>query len=539
MSVSIARKIAGTGISYSQNTITVGDGGDYLTIAAALAYIATQPTMVQVSTTAVINCTKFSHWCPRVSGLFNDAAPGDFLYLTNDDPNDVITAFNVQYDWHYYRILSAIDNSTETVPGLLLEHCIVGNTQNGVTAAIYRPTKFKILLLDETCTTTGATMPDGYDISITGFGRDTVVTGTGIAMPIYGHTEFANFRFNQALTKFDSRTYNGTTLIAAGFSAVSCYDLWMEGENSTFLADSDFQSIRINRVDMTGFKGHRVYCFLQADYIRVENVTYNAVSTMELIEVIGHKYRCNSSWKKIAKNCHFRREVNTGATGPGAGYRPNIVFDVMPPVAAGIPKYKMDWLDCTIEDDNTVMQLALQPLIGFKNHNNTNSPTQIRFIDSRIINNNSNTYDVGLEDGGGYTADSSLTVEFINTKGVDGRQVTENFVAGTAIIKYKHPDSYRSLPFAAFLVPDATLGDSIIFDALTANVSLLDITSSQKGMTRRIHFTQDATGGRTITWLGGAYKIHTNPVGAANQKAIFELYYDGAHWVQMNATAWI
>ena len=45
-------------------------------------------------------------------------------------------------------------------------------------------------------------------------------------------------------------------------------------------------------------------------------------------------------------------------------------------------------------------------------------------------------------------------------------------------------------------------------------------------------FTQDVTGGRTITW-NAAFKKAADGAGTANQKGATSFVYDGTNWVQV------
>lgn len=526
---SVISHIAGTPKGFGRRLLTVGDGGDFSTIAAVLEYMSTQPTMELIAT-AVVDCNQWDNFVPLVSGSLADARPGDLLYVDNDDPGIDI----YQYDWHYYRVLSAIDNASEAMPGLYLESGILGPDQLSKTVNIYRPAKFHILLLNGNHTGTGATMPDGYEVLIAGMGRGTTVDGIGIYMPIYGHTEFTNFIQTGNLTRSDSRTLDaGNNLLDAGFATVDMHDMWCEGEDVTVLGNASFQSIRMKNIGLHGFKGHRFYGFIGADFIRIEDIEFDSITSMELFEMIKNGRRCDSSHKKIVKNCRFRRSQDHSSVS-ASGHNAHVTVNVAP-VSAGMPPYEIDFINTRFIDDNLNVQARNKFIFGFLNHTNPSVDTRIRFIDSELINDNSHTYDIGKISG--YTVNNRVFIEFIRTRGVDDKQITHNFVSGEAVVKYDNPGSYVDLAYAAGIVPSADLAETILVGQLTGNVTVLAPTNSIKGQKLRFVFEQDSTGGRTIAW-NALYLVNSNPVGGADESAVFEFFYDGTSWIQTNTAAW-
>ena len=529
------------------NVITVGGNGEYLTIAEALDFIATQPTMELVVTDAHLELTQWDNFIPLTNpgvDTLGDVRPGDLLYITGDDP--AVDTF--QYDWHYYRVHSAIQDNIETSAGILIESGVLGPSQSNVLAEIRRPAEFIVQLLDGDFDTTGATMPDGYNIKIQGLGRATTVSGTGIAMPVYGHTEFTDFIQTGGLTTFDTRTVdpansagNGT-LLDAGFSSLHMHDMWCEGEECTIAGNMTWQSTRIKNLDLSGFKGHRIYFMMMSDFMEIENVRYDTVSAMETVEIFTHVRRQSSSWTKVVRNCKFRRSQDVSGQ-PSLNHRGNLIFGISMP-QSGMPDYRMDFYDCVIEDNNLQAQAESGHLIEFHGFDDPTNKAIIRFINSELNNINSHNHDVGQEIGSAGTPEGTLNIEFINSYNYDvvnktRRQITHDFSgASVPSIYYRHSGSYSSYAFNAFLVPSLSQSDSVIYEPMTANVTVLDPIGGVKGETKKLIFEQDETGGRTITWSGGSYRIHSNPVGTAGKKAVFELYNDGTHWIQIGATGW-
>lgn len=73
---------------------------------------------------------------------------------------------------------------------------------------------------------------------------------------------------------------------------------------------------------------------------------------------------------------------------------------------------------------------------------------------------------------------------------------------------------------------------------MTGNLTINAPTNPRTGAMLVFGFTQDATGGRTITW-NAVFKNVTDGTGAPNQKGATSFVYDGANWVQVGgALAW-
>lgn len=96
----------------------------------------------------------------------------------------------------------------------------------------------------------------------------------------------------------------------------------------------------------------------------------------------------------------------------------------------------------------------------------------------------------------------------------------------------------QSIAYGATITPDAALGERVIVGALAGNLTINAPTNPRTGGMLVFGFTQDATGGRTITW-NAAFKKAADGAGTASQKAATSFVYDGANWVQAaGALAW-
>ena len=89
------------------------------------------------------------------------------------------------------------------------------------------------------------------------------------------------------------------------------------------------------------------------------------------------------------------------------------------------------------------------------------------------------------------------------------------------------------IPYAATLVlPPLEFRDTVfVVAALTGNTIVPAISGSRKGQRVTFLFTQDGTGGRTITW-NAVFAAAANSGSTANHKAACSFVFDGARWVQ-------
>lgn len=97
----------------------------------------------------------------------------------------------------------------------------------------------------------------------------------------------------------------------------------------------------------------------------------------------------------------------------------------------------------------------------------------------------------------------------------------------------------QSITSGASITPRVSGGDVITVSALGAGMNVIHSNDGAfKGMTMKMFFTQDATGGRNVNW-DAAFKGVTLPLsGTANQKAVIVFEYDGSNWVQVSTSGW-
>ena len=532
---SAATKRAIRRLSLGDNVLTVGAGGAYATIADALIYMAAQTGIAQLVTTAVCDFTQWDNFAPLVSGDFGDAQVGDWVYLINDDP----AIDTLQYDWHYYRLLAVNHNHpSESRSGLLMESGVLGPSKVGSTVAIYRMPRYTIKLLAGIHDTAGAVFPDGYDVTFEGCGRSTIVTGGGIAVPIYGRMAFTQFILEGSVSKPDTRVSNGAVVQDAGFGAYEWRDMWIEGETAS-MANSQFaQSQRVHNVKCTGMKGHKIYVFTYTSYLDIDNFNVDGVTSMELCEIFAHPRRCSTTTRKIVNRSRFTRHENhNGLIDVNSCFSMNTQQP-----EDGHPDYMLDFINCFIEDNELNITTDGEFIFGFHEHLGAARRSHIRFIDSEINNINSHTYAFGSKPG--FSQNTTLTIEFIRSHDYEDEQIVHGFTGlNQPIMLYRDRNDFSPFDWTGFIVlPADSVAETVIVGPMTANTSFINPSNPRTKQRLKIVLEQGGSAGYTISWASASLmKVHTNPTGvgtSVGDKIAFDFYFDGTHWIQLNTPAW-
>jgi hypothetical protein len=90
----------------------------------------------------------------------------------------------------------------------------------------------------------------------------------------------------------------------------------------------------------------------------------------------------------------------------------------------------------------------------------------------------------------------------------------------------------ESVGYAATIATDAATGATKAI-TLTGNTTMSAPTNAASGRRLRYIFTQDATGGRTVTW-NAVFKQAWTPTTTANKVNVIEFVYNGTNWVQVS-----
>lgn len=143
---------------------------------------------------------------------------------------------------------------------------------------------------------------------------------------------------------------------------------------------------------------------------------------------------------------------------------------------------------------------------------------------------NTNRQQYALRIGGGSGGNSIRLTTDNNAIGwIDPASVTD----GNEIF-FDSTRGTQSVSYSSSLTPVPYYGGTIRV-TLTGNITINAVDDPYSGLTMRFIFTQDATGGRTVTW-NAVYKTTWTPNTAANKTNIIEFMYNGSNWLQLNTT---
>lgn len=136
-------------------------------------------------------------------------------------------------------------------------------------------------------------------------------------------------------------------------------------------------------------------------------------------------------------------------------------------------------------------------------------------------------------------SDKNIIVGNQITAGLTGTIQTDVGNTGSNIWRYNvgfDPAGFQSVAYSATITPDVSLGGVISVGALTAGITVGTPVNPSIGQLLTFLFTQDATGGRAVTW-NGVFKTAFQPVQAANAISSVTFFYDGTNWQQLAPAA--
>lgn len=76
-------------------------------------------------------------------------------------------------------------------------------------------------------------------------------------------------------------------------------------------------------------------------------------------------------------------------------------------------------------------------------------------------------------------------------------------------------------------------------NTLTQNTTINAPTNAEPGQELIFRFTQDGTGGRTVTWNSVFKGVTLAASGTANQRAVIRFFFDGVFWFQTGTSGWV
>lgn len=378
---SVATKNAIRDIVLGAHVLTVGAGGQYANVEAAINYIEGLPTTSQfdiVSTTGALVAPSQGDYNLQGSGtdFQNEIRAGDFISVTGD----AVAPFDIAPI--YYQIKWRPDSATS----LWLVEGIAGAAA-GTAFTVIRPRPFVILLMGDTVNDTGSNIdvPNGIDLTIEGVSPQMtqwVIGGTGNAFILhqrYGRLTLENF---SVITTTNNKSIISTPLTTTAYwnssvPAVQEGTLVLNATNvklnTTAVCSFRASEATIDGISVLAEGGTGLH--LGSDAILAKNILVDALGSVQGI-VMDHggrrQYRTRDCY---LQNAFVRRLNNAGAAGG--------VIEIGPTsIATGqVKRYHTQLLDAFDENQGNALDIAV------KFHGDINNNTVQHYISDVVSDN--------------------------------------------------------------------------------------------------------------------------------------------------------
>ena len=500
-------------------TITVGEGGQFATIAEALAYIETQPsTITTYQATGSVALTQYSD-----TGIFSGGQPhlevqcNDWLYVPSD-------AQTLGYSSHYYRVLGVFGEEAGTADSITLETGICTFTGSIASPTFVRLQPYVLLLLPgehslsaSRDSATRTIIPDGYSIAFVGCGPETVLSGIPMETPAWGLLSFKNIRTTTGTLGGYSK--NAFPLISANYPTIYLEDVRygasyindpLSGSENEFLYGVYCAGLYVNNFRCEFAHDHGVQ--MSADRLEVNGFFAETAETgIEPLRITTLVNRPSATKPKILNNISIIRKDGTGSTTGTIGA---IFF------AVGAHSDTANTWRAYLNGVQVIDSAAY----GYSIEVQGGSQAANIFINNGMLESSV----VGTEIA---ASGSGTKVYLHNTQRPVNGNIRSSVTTSAKVMDY-NPNATQSVAYAATITPDAAVAQTVIVGTLTGGMTVAAPTNPTLGKKLTFAFTQDATGGRTITW-NAIFKKTADAAGAANTKGTTEFVYDGTNWRQV------
>ena len=135
------------------------------------------------------------------------------------------------------------------------------------------------------------------------------------------------------------------------------------------------------------------------------------------------------------------------------------------------------------------------------------------------------------------SANNQIQVTHWAEAGASIGAAVQAMVAGNTVIVNNQLGS-QAVAYSSTVTPDPYKGGHVVIGTLTGNITVAAPSNAHQGCRLALQFTEDGTGGRTIT-LNAIFKKNWTPTTTANKVNTIEFVYDGTNWVQVAGTVGI
>lgn len=517
-----------------ENVYTVGSGGRFATLDAALAFLASETGYEAVSHPATTgDVTQYSDEVTNVStDLTSYALPGDLIYFDDDEagaPTIIVTSLAQAT---YYPIYDLRATTLRLMTGR------VGGTGTGVGIQLYRPKKYTIVLLPGFHDLdTSYTLPDRAAVKIMGLSKETTfIAKSGSAAITHARHGYLSLE-NVTIYGQDGAITSNHTLITepvalpfdAGFGVFSFNNIDTAVIRPNASATNDLFIFRGSAFFMDNVRaseGFNTIGTVKTDLAVINNIALTSSQNHHCLAVqCVHKYQHTKDWH-INNLDLIRKDNSIGDPTRQTDRVLTMTTALYGGAGAGKTIYMRSGKIIDLDSDSSIMG-PFYADIGLNDELHINDFV-IDYIGTGGVS------DIVLD-----TQNGAGEVFFDNVRDIAGNSPTITDNDGAGVIYNYSQNGLQSLAYSATRSSNPNLGGVIKIGALTGNITMSAPTNPILGQQVTYIFEQDGTGGWTITWDAVFSKSADPAAGTAGQKASTSFRYDGAEWVQIGgALAW-
>lgn len=496
------------------NFITVGAGGMYTSIDDAMTYLCALGGTDVWSETVGAGTVAVTQHSDVVTGtgtaFLTDIEPGDYVSIAGD--GGVLTAAGP-----LCHALWGVHSNTS----LRLGTGFLGASGSGKAYSIWRPVKYHVLLLPGVHELTGTfALPQGMHLTIRGFGVGvTRLEHVGASTIAFQRSNYIDFGLMSTYMRDSSADIfgyiGGLGVTDCGLGKFNIHDIDTDyaGQESTSVGPA-VMHLRGSMIRVANITGRCASAFAvtMSDYIEYENVHFEAYNAgADCIQSAAYgAFSSTKPW--IYNNVGVDRKL-AGITGAGAICEFNGPSFIDTSFANTKKVYVNDAYFIDHDQQGATAPSCMQIAANMGN--------------SEIYLSN-----VIIDGVRGLNLIAGATVSVYAKDVRDLNNQPPHFISTTTPY-YSDTPGAQDVAYAGTITPKAGLGRTIRVGTLTGNTTIAAPLYPLKGQRLTFVFTQDGTGGRTITW-NAVFKKAADGAGTANKKGATTFEYDGTNWMQVS-----
>jgi len=526
------------------NTVTVGVGGMFPTIQAAVNFVETQINFIDSGVAST-----YEELVPE-SGFWTGLAVSDWangsnivtLAATATHANNEISGntrlwLQAGSENQFYRIIAHREEESFLTDCKRIGTSIAGATDQ---ITLWRENKWVIELLDARyeesvliSTNVCIRFVGTANTEWTGYQASALMKGSGFTYGVIEFKDVACLAEGNPGSIYSSAFMIGNVGSTGAWDEENTIELrFLEGCNlNTWQSDFISPAVQIGSVFMHHLTlasnpiisaAHLLY-FIAQGTVQVSHITWNLIGVgVGIIEGDSYLFDATRARKLVIGHVHVNVQSGYDANGTliivqGGKFCEEIHVD-----------------NITISSDDAFAGLGSAARIGIVSMFTAVSGTGVAA--SKVYIGNCSLKFPNAPQGviNLYRGDSDTATEVYISDSSGGAVVPD---AGDTI-HCKVLDWVQALDYAAAITPNPNLGNTIDVGILTAAITVNAPANPIIGQKMRVLFEQGGVGNFGITW-NAIFKAQVLAAGATGTKAAYDFEYDGVDWLQTNTVQWL